>query len=73
MFTVCDYFTKWAYSVGTSNKEASTVSRVLYKVCNNKLDNKNNGISAWHKTSFNSSLPPTGNMLTLILSLVHTV
>ena len=73
MFTVCDHFTKWAYSVGTPNKEASTVSRVLYKVCNNKLDNKNNGISAWHKTSFNSSLPPTGSMLTLILSLVHTV
>ena len=33
--TVRDYFTKWAYSGGTPNKEASTVSRVLYKVCTN--------------------------------------
>ena len=35
IFTVCDYFTKWAYAVGTPNKEASTVSTVLYKVFTN--------------------------------------
>ena len=34
ILTIIDYFTKWVEAVPTSDREVSTVSMCLFKVCN---------------------------------------